>query len=404
MRVAHIVGSYREGLGYEENHLGFAQASLGTEVHLITALGDPHTWAGLQGPTKVMRDDEPGIYEDRGVTIHRLFPHLRLRNGSQIVLRGLKNTLKTIEPDILHIHSPVGILTIQALATAKSLDIPIVIDNHLCYHNMRPYGRLKRIYYYASGRTVLRYFDSVIHRYLPLTRDSEEVLHSELGVPREKMTHSTLGVDTESFAFNSHVRDAIRSQLGIPEDATVIAFVGRISPEKEVDVLVRAWSRLAIKHHTFLLLIGPLTREMESSLVELVDPSLRHMCHITGNVEYRSLPDYISAADIGAWPSSPGVSVIESMACHLAIIHSDEGAIGHLVANGNGRSFVRGDEHHLETVLDSIVSDRCEMNAMRQRSRSLAEEVFDWRVVAERTNSVYASVLKGREPSLPRLW
>ena len=175
-------------------------------------------------------------------------------------------------------------------------------------------------------------------------------------------------------------------------------------PEKEVDVLLRAWNRLAKKHRTYLLLIGPVARETEASLVGLIDPRLRHMCLFTGHIDYPSLPTYISAADIGVWPSSPGISVIQSMACQLAIAYSDEGAIGHLAANGNGRSFAPGDEHHLESVLDSILSDRDELEAMRARSRGLAEEVFDWKVVAKRTNSVYEAVLKGVEPSLPRLW
>ena len=36
MRVAHITGFYKEGLGYEENYLGFFQASLGAHVSIIT--------------------------------------------------------------------------------------------------------------------------------------------------------------------------------------------------------------------------------------------------------------------------------------------------------------------------------------------------------------------------------
>ena len=225
-RVAHLVLHYAEGLGYEENHLGFEQASLGVDVSIV-APSPLRGWStrAIVPQNLVLKTETPGRYSG-GVSLYRLKPGFQARHGTQLVLRRLKDTIKTIDPDILHIHSPVGILTIQALATAKSLGKPVVIDNHLCYHNLRPYGHLKRIYYFAFGRTVLKRFDSIIYRYLPLTRDCEEVLHRELGVPRERMTHSTLGADTEAFAFKSRERDAIRSQLGIPADASVIAFVG----------------------------------------------------------------------------------------------------------------------------------------------------------------------------------
>ena len=41
---------------------------------------------------------------------------------------------------------------------------------------------------------------------------------------------------------------------------------------------------------------------------------------------------------------------------------------------------------------------------MRRQSRRLAEEVFDWRVVAARTNAIYAEVIDGTPPAMPDLW
>ena len=91
-------------------------------------------------------------YENRGVRIHRLEAGLRARANSQVLLRGLKDTLRNIRPDILHIHGPVGLLFIQALLAARSLGIPAVVDNHLCYFNLRPYDLKKRIYYRSLFR------------------------------------------------------------------------------------------------------------------------------------------------------------------------------------------------------------------------------------------------------------
>ena len=108
-------------------------------------------------------DEAPAPYEDRGATIHRLPAGFRARKGSQVALRGLKDTLRRIRPDILHVHGPVGALFVQALVTARSLDLPAVVDNHLCYFNLRPYHRAKRTYYRALfRRAILPRFGSAI--------------------------------------------------------------------------------------------------------------------------------------------------------------------------------------------------------------------------------------------------
>ncbi len=117
------------------------------------------------------------------------------------------------------------------------------MDNHLCYFNLRPYDLKKRIYYRSLfRRAILPRFGSAIGRYIPLMPDSEAVLHNELGIPYDRMTHSTLGADTHAFRFSADARERIRDSLHIPSDAPVIAFLGRIGPEKQVDVLVSAWS------------------------------------------------------------------------------------------------------------------------------------------------------------------
>ena len=124
------------------------------------------------------------LYDDRGVRIRRLKTGFSARSNSQVALRGLQETLRHIRPDILHIHGPVGTLCVQALLVARSLDIPAVVDNHLCYFNLRPYDLKKRIYYRTLfRRVILPRFKSAIGRCIPLMPDSEAILHNELGIP-----------------------------------------------------------------------------------------------------------------------------------------------------------------------------------------------------------------------------
>ena len=234
--------------------------------------------------------------------------------------------------------------------------------------------------------------------------DSEAVLHNELGIPYDRMTHSTLGADTHTFRYSDEMRKRIRQELGIPSDAPVIAFLGRIGPEKQVDVLVSAWSGIADMHNACLLLIGPATRAMEQSLLADVEDRHRQMLTITGHVENSDLPAYLSAADIGVWPGDPGIAMIEAMSCSLAIVHTNPYYIARMSEYQNSELFPPGDSAALTRVLDSILEDPNKLARMRRQSRRLAEDIFDWRTVAARTNSIYEEVIAGETSAIPAIW
>ena len=68
----------------------------------------------------------------------------------------------------------------------------------------------------------------------------------------------------------------------------------------------------------------------------------------------------------------------------------------------NGAAFERGNARSLAGVLDSIFADPSRLADMRLRSRRLAEEIFDWKVVAARTLRIYEDALQGAN-SLPAI-
>ena len=394
VRVAHITVSYQEGLGYEENHLPFFQARLGADVSIITTTLPLAWWQGLE---HFQAGTIPGVYEERGVRVHRLKARFQARKGTQFFLEGLKKTLSEIRPDILHIHNPIGALTVQALAVAKSLGLSAVIDCHLWRFLTYPRGPVRRAYYQLFRRGFLPYYGSVIKRYIPLGPEPEDILHDLFGIPHSLMAHSTLGADTCSFRYDESARLEMRRLLGIPGDALVIMFGGRIDRGKEVDVLVKAWNTLSEKYDLRLLLVGPAVPGMAEGLVRVARPEVRNKLIMTGLVPYAELPSYMSSADIAVWPGDPGIAMNEAMACQAALVHSDEAAGRHLTLYGNGAAFERGNARSLARTLDSILADPYRLADMRRRSRRLAEDVFDWKVVAARTLGIYEDALYGTD-------
>ena len=403
MKVLHVVPHYQGGLGYEENHLGFAQATLGVEVTIVTSTGLPHQWAAYSN-NGVESTSNAGTVIDRGVTIRRLLPTIEVQSRSQLILKGLGTVFEDEFPDVLHLHAPVGGLTVQSLRFARTQSIPVVIDSHINYFNLRPFNMKKRVYYQAFARLILPLYRSVIKRFLPHTPDAETVLDRVLKIDSNIVTQTSLGADAAEFRFDSEARTRVTADLEIDPSAKLVLFAGRITPPKDIDVLIAACNTLWDKLDFHLLLVGPIDEEYKNQLAQQCDPTHSNRIHFLGMTPNDEMPGFFSAADVGVWPGDPAVSILEAMACSLPLILSASDTTRHLIIGDNGIPFSRRNSSELASALSLVLSDVDRRNSMSENSRLLAENVFDWKVVAKRTNQVYEEILQGTDQHIPPIW
>jgi D-inositol-3-phosphate glycosyltransferase len=154
------------------------------------------------------------------------------------------------------------------------------------------------------------------------------------------------GVDLDRFKPGS--RAAARRKLGIPANAAVLLFVGRIQKLKGIDVLLRAAAELSeggLAGRPLRVLIvgglpenGPSRRAEAQELVRLrelaTNLGLAGSVIFVGAVEQDRLPLYYQAADATVMPSSYesfGLVAGESMACGTPVVASRVGGLRTLV-------------------------------------------------------------------------
>ena len=207
-------------------------------------------------------------------------------------------------------------------------------------------------------------------------------------------------------------RAAARRRLGLPADAEVLLFVGRIQPLKAPDLLVRATAELLRAHPQrrarlrVLVLGGPSgsgTAHPEA-LADLVDElGLGDVVRLAPPVARAELADHYRAADVVTVPShneSFGLVALEAQACGTPVVAAAVGGLRTAVADdvdGRGTGALVGD-HDPRTwarVLAGLLDDPVRRAAMGERAARRAQG-FGWGATAEATLRVYREAVLQR--------
>lgn len=182
-------------------------------------------------------------------------------------------------------------------------------------------------------------------------------------------------VDTELFATAEapEDKDSLRARLGLPQEATILIFVGSVIPRKGVDLLIQAFSEAARDHpDLFLIVVGPKSKEENPSLDEAFVQDLHHTLQerqLAGRVRFlgliqdrKELADLYRASDIFVFPSRNeglGNVVIEAMACGLPVITSQLPVLEKVIEDGKNGLFVPiGDAEALQAAIIRLNSER----------------------------------------------
>jgi glycosyltransferase involved in cell wall biosynthesis len=168
---------------------------------------------------------------------------------------------------------------------------------------------------------------------------------------------SICGVDTERFRPRSELRQKVRQELSLPEDAVLILFLGRINRDKGVLDLARAFSLLAAKHsNVWMLFVGPDEESLEQEIVTRCTQVSTRLI-ILG---FTAQPErFMAASDIFALPSYRegfGTSVLEAAAVGLACVCSKIYGLTDAVVDGvTGLLHAPADVLELERQLDAMI-------------------------------------------------
>ncbi len=206
------------------------------------------------------------------------------------------------------------------------------------------------------------------------------------------------GIDTSEYRPDPNTD--VLQRYGIDQARPYVIFVGRITRQKGVPVLLRAASSLIPEAQLVLLAGAADTPEQLAEVTELVDglrATRSGVCWIPEMLPKHEVIQLLTHATVFAIPSiyEPlGIVNLEAMACGTAVVGSRTGGIPEVVAEGEtGLLVPPGEPEPLADALNVLLRDPERARAMGQAGRKRAVAEFGWPAIAAQTAELYAELV-----------
>lgn len=280
--------------------------------------------------------------------------------------KRLKRQWQTARPDVIYVATE-GLLGASAILTARSLGIPVATGYHTRFdHYMSRYG-LSLLS--APARGWLR----GLHNLGCATIVSTGALQREL--TNQGYRHARwVPRAVDALRFDPNRRDqTLRAHWHAASDAPVFLHVGRIAPEKNIALAVRAFRAVQRRYPAARMVLvgdGPLRGSMQAANPDLI---------FAGTLHGADLAAHYASADIFLFPSLTetfGNVTLEALASGLATVAFDDGAAREHIADGvTGRLAAQQDENAFTAAALELASNPALRGRIAAAGRALVAQL-----------------------------
>jgi 1,2-diacylglycerol 3-alpha-glucosyltransferase len=293
------------------------------------------------------------------------------------------------KPDVIHVHSFFGI-GLEALFNAACLGVPVIGTNHTTIAGFAPFIPVKPE---LAAAYVMWFYNRCSY----VTAPSRSVF-DELGPARLRRPHRVVSnpIDTSLFApADDGERAALRAELGLTRPT--VTYAGRLGPEKNIEVLLRAVALLVDGDAApDLALAGHGSHE--AALRGLAgELGIAHRVRFLGTLAQARLARLLRASDAFAIMSTSetqSMVLLQAMASGIPVIAADSRALPEFVTPSNGVLADPHDPASLAHALAALLAAPDRRRAMGEAGRRSAE-AYCVDAVTDAWEAVYRSVLNG---------
>ncbi|MDR1452613.1 MAG: glycosyltransferase family 4 protein [Candidatus Margulisbacteria bacterium] len=337
----------------------------------------------------------PGFQDDSVYRVVR-FPSLgtRLYPGFRLAWpfkRGFGRWLRANKPDIIHSHSPYQ-LGYLARHIARKMKIPFVYHFHTLFTDYLHFVPLPRFISRPVLIGIIKNFCRRCDLIITPTAIVKNILQQEYGV-RQRIEALPTGVDDA--AVQRADPRGIREKYGIAPDAPLLMYCGRLSKEKNIEFLLRAFQKISAQAPAARLMIvafGPLEAALRKLAAEL---QISDGVIFTGRVERARVYDYLKAGDLFVCASkteTQGLVISEAKACGRPAVAIDARGVSQMIENGIDGYLVPDDLEVFSQKVVALLRTPAELRRLAGGAEQNAKKSFLNSAITKKLEILYNSL------------
>ena len=327
-------------------------------------------------------------------------------NWSRWGMRIVEQAVTQFKPDVVHVHNFFPLLSPSIFSVFKKYNVPCVMTLHN-YRIVCPTATFiidgkvnEQSLRKSSYRLVFKKFykNSIIgsillahmvefHKARGTWKHDIDMFIALTEFARNKFIES--GIPENKITVKPNFIENVPEGDGLDETRYGALFVGRISPEKGVNTLLRAWDNI---DYPLTIAGGGVTEEMIAS----ASPNVNFL----GNVEPEKIPLLMNQASFLIMPSEcyegfPLV-LVEAYCNKLPIIASDIGSLSELIIDGvTGYKYTAGDVSELRDTINDMINNPELALVMGNKACERANDLYSMSKNYDTLLGVYNKVITG---------
>lgn len=379
IKVLHIDDRFHPDIGYQTTY--FAEMhSTEFDFHFLSS-NSFSLWPEVD-VNKITKKRDKDFEKKFDIKITRLNCLLSPKKKHWLWMKGLIPAIRSIDPDLIYAHSFEGFTAMQIILSSLSRKYPIVSDTHtlLNQKNISLSGKLfdlflKFIYIPAVNRKNILVFYTA--------EENRKILKDIYGIKEENIKKCLIGTNLNDYRFDSSERMKMRNEMGIPDNAKVVLYTGKMNNKKQPHLILEAVRKIEekIKDDLHLVFVGAKDPEYFSRNFNF-NLGNKIKIHLFDIVPNKELYKYYSMADIGIFPKENSLSSLDAQACKLPLIMENDETNRERLKKG-GILYNKNDFDDLAAKILLLLEDNEMRIQLREEGLKFISENYDFKVIVK---------------------
>jgi glycosyltransferase involved in cell wall biosynthesis len=320
----------------------------------------------------------PFLYKSQIYTV----PSLKSRKVLEQALQELRP-----KPDLVHASLTLSPLDFLLPEICQELNLPLVATFHPAFdRNLRNLSASTSYLMYQLYAPSLAKYDRVI----VFSRLQRNLL-IRMGVPASRVAVIPNGVDVEKYRPGP---SSLKAELGADR---IFIYQGRVSPEKNVESLLKAWRQARMGNSRSKLVIVGNHGPLAASLMAFYGPE-QGIVWLGFIADEQRRIEILRGCDVFVLPSlveGLSLSLLEAMACGAACVATDAGADGEVLEGEAGVILkTQNVSSQLKTLLPQLRDHTAWTRLLGNNGRRRVEERYTLSTNISRLEALYAEVVR----------